>query len=135
MRDGGADEAHGGEEIELEHRPPVIVGGSQEREAWQLHSGRRPARDVQEDIESAELLDSAIHDPPGSIGVHEVGGDVDEVAGERLEFGCGRARDGHDARTLLDQCAGDGQADALRGAGNDGDVAGQLKVHGFPPSC
>ena len=43
-------------------------------------------------------------------------------AGERVDVRVALAGDRDDLRALLEECAGDGETDALRGTGDDGDV-------------
>jgi hypothetical protein len=50
------------------------------------------------------------------------------LAGERVDVRVALAGDRDDLRALLEECAGDGEANALRGTGDDGDVLGQLQI-------
>jgi hypothetical protein len=72
---------------------------------------------------------SGRHDVRRSVGVHEVDRHVHELAVERVELRRAGARRADDARTLVEERAGDGETDALGGTGNDDDVVCELKVH------
>jgi hypothetical protein len=91
--------------------------------------GRRTTGVVDEDVEPTELLDRGGDDLGGCARVHQIDHHMAEVlAGERVDVRVALAGDRDDLRALLEECAGDGEANALRGTGDDGDVLGQLQI-------
>jgi hypothetical protein len=113
QRDRGATRAHRREQVELEHLAPVVVREPEEAEARQPGAGWWASGVVHEDVEPAIGLDRASDDLGGRVRVHQVSGDVDEVAAKSVEITGSRARCGDDARVLLQQCPGHGQTDPL----------------------
>ena len=59
------------------------------------------------------------------------GGEIDRDRRDAVQTveAVGGARSGDDERALVGQRLHDGQADALAGPGDDGDLAGELEVH------
>jgi hypothetical protein len=53
----------------------------------------------------------------------------EQVATERLLFGCALSRSGHHTDALVKEGAGNGQANALGSPGDNGDVTGKLEIH------
>ena len=52
-----------------------------------------------------------------------------QLAVECVELRAAMREVGHDVRTLVEQRAGDGEADALRGARHDGDATVEVEIH------
>jgi hypothetical protein len=120
QRERRAAGAHGGEQVELDHRPPALVGQPEEPELGHLGAGRRSPGVVDEDVESAVCLDGARDHLGRGVGIHEVGGHVEEVAPQLVELGGSIAGGGHDAGAFVEEGACDREADSLGCAGDDG---------------
>ena len=118
-----ARRAQRGEEVHL-HRPlELVVARAEEALEAQPHG----ADVVHQHVDAAVLVERALHElrrPVRAAQVDRHGGDA--ARGPR---GCRGARAGDDARALVDERARDRQADALAGAGDDRDLAGELEVH------
>ena len=123
-RDRRAGRAQRREEVQLERGLEVRVGGGQEAVEAQLHA----ADVVDEHVEAPVALDGVADQLSGALGIDEVHGEGRDAL-EPLQRRH-RARAGDDARSLGGQLAGHGEPDPLARAGDDGDFARQLEVHG-----
>ena len=121
--------AHDAEQVEVEHRRPVVVVEVVEGEPRHRHAGRRAARVVHEDVEATEPLDGRSHRQGRAVRRRQVGGHVHERVVERASARASAPRDGGDPRALRAQGQGGRQADALRGSGHHGDPVLQHQIH------
>ena len=121
--------SHRGEQVELEHVAPVVVGQAEEAEARERGAGRRPARVVDEHVEAAERARPPGRRPrpapPGSI---RSAGTCTSSPASASSSGVRTAGGRHHAGALLQQGASDGESDSLRSTGDDGDTV--LRVQG-----
>ena len=113
-------DVHGGEEVNGQRGEPVLRRDRREA-GW---AGPDRADVVDQDVQAAECP-AALDHHGRAVWRGQIGDDRDSA--EFAQLVGALAGNGDDAHALADQPAGDGQANAPAGAGDDGGLTGQCR--------
>ncbi|MDN3258965.1 hypothetical protein QWJ26_03920 [Streptomyces sp. CSDS2] len=123
----GAGHPDVSQQVQLQDVPPVVVPDAEEAS----RPDRGHSRVVVQDVDAPEAVERRLDEPPGPVGVAQVGLDRQHPVVAQCRERCRIEVAPHHGRPFLQECAGRGETDSVARACDENDLSREIVLHGF----